>query len=331
VSGATLAERLRRGPLPLKEAVSLGKQIAEGLEAAHAKNLIHRDLKPANIKIGDNGQVKVLDFGLAKSVARPLEVSPESTTATLQDLTQKMEAVGTPACMSPEQACGKELDTRTDIWSFGCVLYEALSGKQAFRGKTITEIVAAVVEREPDWAALPAAMPASLLRLLKRCLRKERDNRLHGIADARLELEDLLAGGTPESAGASQPAITRRTAIAALSGAAAGAAATGVLAISRYRSAAPRKLTQFVIMAPDSGLFVPSFNKARGYFSGRHACCLQCRSWRRLRRNIEKDAKFAYVLSLRPPFRRPDVTDAFAHTEDKPVPPHSHLEVALTS
>lgn len=258
VPGVTLAERLRRGPLPLKEAVSLGKQIAEGLEAAHAKNLIHRDLKPANIKIGENGQVKVLDFGLAKSVEKPREVAPESPTATLQDLTQKMEAVGTPAYMSPEQACGKELDTRTDIWSFGCVLYEALSGKQAFRGKTITEIVAAVVEREPDWSALPAATPAPLLALLKRCLRKDRDNRLHSIADARLELEDSLASST---LGESHPAVTRRTALAALSGAAAGAAAMGVFAISRYRGSVRRNLTSFVIELPDGRFHMPSFNK----------------------------------------------------------------------
>lgn len=133
VPGPTLAERLRRGAMPIRDAISMGRQIAEALEAAHAKNLIHRDLKPANVKVGENGQVKVLDFGLAKTIERSGQVSIEGTTATLsEDLTQKMTIIGTPAYMSPEQANGKELDARTDIWSFGCVMYEALTGKRVF-------------------------------------------------------------------------------------------------------------------------------------------------------------------------------------------------------
>jgi serine/threonine protein kinase len=146
VLGPTLAERLRRGPLPIREAMLVSKQIAEALEAAHAKNIMHRDLKPANITVSESGQVKVLDFGLAKSIERPREVSPEDNTATLTEkLTQSMTIIGTAVYMSPEQACGKELDSRTDIWSFGCVLYETLTGKQTFRGKTVTEILAAVM------------------------------------------------------------------------------------------------------------------------------------------------------------------------------------------
>src|SRR5205085_5106222 len=135
--------------------------------------------------------------------------------------------------------------------------FEALTAKAVFRGKTITDILLGVVEREPDWATLPAGTPAPLQALLKRCLRKDRNNRLHNIADARLELEDLLAAPTEPEALAERQAVSRRTVISALSGAAAGAAATSVFAISRYRSAAPRNLTQFAIMAPESGVFVP--------------------------------------------------------------------------
>src|SRR5205085_3677085 len=135
VSGPTLAERLRRGPLPLREAISFGSQIAQAIEAAHASQIIHRDLKPANIKITESGQVKVLDFGLAKPVERVRAAGAEADTATLtEQLTEKMTLIGTPAYMSPEQACGKDLDARTDIFSFGCVLYEALTGRQTFRG-----------------------------------------------------------------------------------------------------------------------------------------------------------------------------------------------------
>jgi tRNA A-37 threonylcarbamoyl transferase component Bud32 len=262
VSGPTLAERLRRGPLPVHQAISVGRQIAQALEAAHAKGIMHRDLKPANIKVSEQGQVKVLDFGLAKMVPRSSGSEPEASTATLEvNLTQKATLVGTPAYMSPEQARGEELDARTDVWSFGCVLYEALTGKVAFGAKTFMEIMVAVAQRDPDWAALPAAAPASLRALLKRCLRRERENRVHSIADARLELEDLLAGPAEEAADSAPGALTRRTALTALTGAAAGAAAVGVFAISRYRGAVPRNLTRFAIETPEGRFHTPSYNK----------------------------------------------------------------------
>jgi serine/threonine-protein kinase len=262
VPGPTLAERLRRGPLPFREAMLVGNQIAEALEIAHARGIIHRDLKPSNIKLSENGQVKVLDFGLAKPVERSHLVQSTDSTATIpENLTHSLTILGTPRYMSPEQASGKELDARTDIWSFGCVLYEALTGKQAFRGATITEVLAAVLEREPDWAALPAGTSARLVLLLKRCLRRDRNSRLRDIGDARIELEDLLAAPAQEESARNSAAITRRTAISALSGAAAGAAATGVFAISRYRGSVPRKLTQFAIMAPDNGFFLISANR----------------------------------------------------------------------
>jgi serine/threonine-protein kinase len=261
VPGPTLADRLRRGSLSIPEAMRIAKQIAEALEAAHRKGIMHRDLKPANVKLSASGQVKVLDFGLAKPVSRHKTASPEATTATLsEELTQRMTVVGTPAYMSPEQARGEDLDARTDIWSFGCVLYELLTGKRSFAGKTVTEVLAAVIEREPDWAALPEPAPAPLRFLLKRCLRKDPNSRLRDIGDARIELEDLLAAPTRVETAPKPAAITRRTAITALSGAAVGAAATGVFAISRFRNAVPRNLTQFTIAAPDTSLFQPSFN-----------------------------------------------------------------------
>jgi serine/threonine-protein kinase len=270
VPGPTLAERLRRGPLPAREAMLLGKQIAEALEAAHSKGIIHRDLKPANIKVSENGQVKVLDFGLAKSIERPRAVSDADATATLTDeLSRSVTILGTAAYMSPEQACGKELDARTDIWSFGCVLYEMLSGKQPFRGNTMTEILAAVIEREPNWALLPAGILPTLERLIRHCLRKDAGNRLRDIGDAGIELEDALA--EPPSGAPKADGVTRRVAIGAVAGAAAGGAATGVFAISRYRGGVPRSLTRFTIGVPGGGSFIPSFNRKVGISpDGRH-------------------------------------------------------------
>jgi serine/threonine protein kinase len=257
VVGATLAERCRRGPLPLREAIQVAKQITEALEAAHAQGIIHRDLKPANIKVSESGQVKVLDFGLAKWVERPQITSVDSTATVEPTLTHSMMLVGTAAYMSPEQAAGNAVDARTDIWAFGCVLYEMLSGRRAFSGQTVTEILALVLQREPEWTALPGAVPTGLQLLLRRCLRKELNNRLRDIGDARIELEDLLATPAKEVFARKPSAVTRRTAISALAGAAAGAAATGVFAMRRYHSAAPRHLTRFAIVAPE-GTSIPS-------------------------------------------------------------------------
>ncbi len=261
VPGPTLAERLRRGPLPTREAMLVGKQIAEALEAAHAKEIIHRDLKPANIKVSENGQVKVLDFGLAKSIERTrATIVAASGAATVSaEVSQGVTVLGTVAYMSPEQACGKELDSRTDIWSFGCVLYEALTARPVFRGETVTEVLAAVVEREPDWQVLPSDTPLAVSILLRRCLRKDANSRLRDIGDARIELEDALAGAppaTPKLAG-----MTRRTAISALAGAAVGAVGTGIFAISRYRGPVLRNLTRFSIPLPEGAVAQASWNK----------------------------------------------------------------------
>ena len=192
VEGESLADRLRRGPLPLREAVTIAQQIALALEAAHEKGVLHRDLKPANIRLAADGRVKLLDFGLAKAVlTAALDSRAETHTSPHSDAGA---VAGTAPYMSPEQARGQEADRRSDIWAFGCVLYEMLAGKRAFEGATFSDTVAAVLDREPDWKALPAETPPAIRRLLRRCLQKEKDKRLHDIADARLDLDELLLG-----------------------------------------------------------------------------------------------------------------------------------------
>ena len=190
VEGPTLAERLTKGPLPMAEALTIAREIAEGLEAAHEKGIIHRDLKPANIKVTPDGSVKVLDFGLAKIVTidGPCEDLSQSPTVTVGG-TQENTVLGTAAYMSPEQARGRPVDKRTDIWAFGCVLCELLTGRETFSGETIADILASILEREPDWSALPESTPPSIRRLLQRCLDKEPKRRLRDIGDARMEIE----------------------------------------------------------------------------------------------------------------------------------------------
>src|SRR6202521_3150704 len=190
VSGETLAERVKRdGAVPVEEALTIAKQIAEALEAAHEKGIIHRDLKPANVKLTPEGKVKVLDFGLAKAFAGDNETSDPVNSPTLsQAATMQGVILGTAAYMSPEQARGKPVDKRTDIWAFGCVLYELLTGKVAFRGETVSDTLAAVLEREPDLQALPPATPAKIRDLLRRSLQKDFQRRLRDIGDARIEI-----------------------------------------------------------------------------------------------------------------------------------------------
>ena len=195
VPGATLAERVKReGPVPVEEALKIGVQIAEALEAAHEKSIIHRDLKPANVKLTPEGKVKVLDFGLAKAFeGDPSSVDMSNSPTLSMAATMQGVILGTAAYMSPEQARGKSVDKRTDIWAFGCVLYELLTAKQAFHGEDITDILAAVVRAEPDWQALPAATPQRIRSLLRRCLQKDRRQRMHDAGDVRIEIEEALA------------------------------------------------------------------------------------------------------------------------------------------
>ncbi len=197
VEGATLADRLRDGALPVEEALTVGRQIAEALEAAHERGIIHRDLKPANVKITPDGAVKVLDFGLAKAMTDELSASQmaDSPTITARH-TRPGVVLGTAAYMSPEQARGKPVDKRTDIWSFGVVLYEALCGCRPFVGETATDLVAKILEREPDWSTLPPETPPIVQLLLRRCLAKDRNKRLRDIGDARIDIEQAIADPT---------------------------------------------------------------------------------------------------------------------------------------
>ena len=197
VEGDDLSQRIARGALPLDEALPIAKQIAEALEAAHDQGIIHRDLKPANIKVRGDGAVKVLDFGLAKAMdpAGASAVNAANSPTLTGHATALGMILGTAAYMAPEQAKGKAVDKRADIWAFGVVLYEMLAGRSAFAGETVTDIIAAVVTRDADWTALPAATPASIRRLLGRCLKKDPKRRLRDIGDVRFEIDETIARG----------------------------------------------------------------------------------------------------------------------------------------
>jgi len=225
VPGQTLAERLTIGPVGIEEALNIGGQIAEALEAAHEKRVMHRDLKPANVKVTPEGRVKVLDFGLARAFRGDAEQDlPCAPTLTSMG-TEDGRILGTPTYMSPEQARGKPVDKRTDIWAFGCVLYELLSGRRAFQADTVSDTLVKVLEREPDWKALPAATPAKVQAVLQRCLEKDVNLRLRDIGDGRMELLDALAGTTRQDRAPEERfKLTRRAAIGGLAGTAAVAA-----------------------------------------------------------------------------------------------------------
>ncbi len=250
VEGETLAERIERGPIPLAEAVSIAAQIAAGLEVAHEQGVVHRDLKPANVKLRADGTVKLLDFGLAKVLATHADGSGEAE-ATVTAIDPRAEAgrvLGTPAYMSPEQARGLRVDKRTDVWAFGCVLFEMLTGRRAFAGEHATDVIVSIVDHEPAFETLPAECPAALRRLVRRCLTKDARQRLRDIGDARLDLADAAAGLA--DAGADLAQFRRRTwSVAAL--AALGIVAAGVwLRVSQQPTAPVPRIARFVL--PDA-------------------------------------------------------------------------------
>lgn len=244
VEGETLAERMTRGPLPVDEALAICRQIAAGLAAAHDRGVIHRDLKPANIKIAPGGEVKILDFGLAKAIdSEPAPpIGTGAPTLTSPAMTHAGQILGTAAYMSPEQARGENVDRRADIWAFGVVLFELLSGKPCFSGQSVSDYVAAVLRDEPDWQALPSQVPPRVIGLLRRCLKKDPLKRLRDIGDALLDIEDAQTEplAAPHSPAASPSAPWRRWAPWGLSAIFALAAVTAIF-MTRTKSPAQRE------------------------------------------------------------------------------------------
>ncbi|MHC4143925.1 MAG: protein kinase domain-containing protein, partial [Planctomycetota bacterium] len=237
IPGPTLAERIARARFKPQKALAIAQQIAEAVSAAHEHEIIHRDLKPGNVKITPEGKVKVLDFGLAKALGG--QATDKQSTAT-----EPGRIIGTPAYMSPEQARGLETDERCDIWSFGCVLYEMLTGKVPFEGKTVSDTLAAILDREPDWHALPQGTPANIQILLRRCLEKDTRRRLHDIADAVIEISETLSGASETFALPGQVApvsrlFRRDVVFAALACSIAGVLITGAIFVALFRPSPP--------------------------------------------------------------------------------------------
>ncbi len=271
IEGPTLAERIAQAPLGADEAVQVAKHIADALDVAHERGIIHRDLKPANIKLLDDGTVKVLDFGLAKFTEDRWPTDGEAG-AHAASLSPTMSAaftgagliLGTAAYMSPEQARGKSVDKRTDIWAFGCVLFEMLTGTRAFDGADATEMIAAVVRGEPEWTLLPATTPLRLRRLIERCVQKDPRRRIRDIGDVRFELDRVFEPDavTPVAPARTVPRWRRVASIAAAL--ALGAALTGAVA-TFVRPEPRRPVSRFDITLHEGDVFA---------FSGRHVVAI---------------------------------------------------------
>ena len=280
VDGEELSARISRGPIPLDEALPIARQIAEALEAAHEAGIIHRDLKPANIKVRADGTVKVLDFGLAKALdpSLPTAVSVANSPTLSVHATMQGVILGTAAYMAPEQAKGRAVDRRADIWAFGAVLFEILAGQAAFGGDSTTEILGAVVLKDPDWNALPASTPYRLRDLLRRCLQKDPRARQRDIGDVRLELIDLAA--SPREDVSARPAAprTQRTMWLGAITLALAAASIGIVvgwrvprtsadrpqAVARFMVPAPGKISSYPLLSPD-GRFLVFLSDGRVY------------------------------------------------------------------
>jgi Tol biopolymer transport system component/tRNA A-37 threonylcarbamoyl transferase component Bud32 len=243
VQGETLQERLKRGAIPIDEALPIAKQIAEALQAAHERGIVHRDLKPANINLTADGKVKVLDFGLAKALQQQ-KATTLSNSPTLMSASVPGTILGTAAYMSPEQARGKEADRSSDIWAFGCVIYEMLTGHAAFEGETIGEILGGVFKAEPDWRRLPVETPEPIRRLLRRCLQKDRNRRLNSANDARLEIDEEQ--------------VPRRAPLGKVAWLASGVffLATAILSFLQFRQTPPEaRLLRAAILPPEGTTF----------------------------------------------------------------------------
>ena len=297
VEGDDLSHRIAGGAIPIEEALPIAKQIAEALEAAHEQGIVHRDLKPANVKVRPDGAVKVLDFGLAKGT-EPSRLAPQVSQSATQSSPAMMTRVGiilgTAAYMSPEQAAGRPVDKRSDLWAFGVVLMEMLTGQPVFTGETVSHVLAAVLKNAPDWTMLPAGTPAPIRTLLRRCLEKDRRRRLADSADARLEIEEALAG-TPEELGAVAPSTSatpmwRRR---ALPWTAAGVLAAGLAAVllmgapeRPLPASAPHvreRRARCRCLSGDPVYLIDAARQRRGYLAGRDPARLRGTAARRRR------------------------------------------------
>jgi len=262
VEGEELSERIRRGPIPVDDAIEIAGQIAAGLEEAHGKGIVHRDLKPANVKVAPDGKVKVLDFGLAKALSgdpaaseSAVDLSRSPTVTATMGATAEGLILGTAAYMAPEQARGKRVDRRADIWAFGVILFEMLTGRRMFTGETVTDVIAAVVTREPDWERLPTETPAATRRLLRRCLQRDPRRRLRDIGDALLELEEHPVGDPAFEArsaarDAPQPVRGRRSWIVGAIGLVVGLLAAAAIRTALESGAAPARPTWSTLPPP---------------------------------------------------------------------------------
>jgi serine/threonine protein kinase len=254
IEGETLAAVIARGKLPIRRTMELSLQLADALEAAHARGIVHRDLKPANLKVTPEGKLKVLDFGIAKGFLDESHEGPSDSNSRPDDVSTETGIVlGTVGYMSPEQARGLSVDGRSDIWAFGCVLFELLTNKRAFRGKTPTDTLTQVLEVEPHWKSMPAGVPSEIERLLRRCLRKDRGRRQQSMGDARIEIEDVLDGEISERDSRPGTSRPRRTTPVLLSllGVVAGFVAARVRFPAEAVIAGNDRTTRFSFALPD--------------------------------------------------------------------------------
>jgi serine/threonine protein kinase len=254
VEGPTLADRIAAGPIGLDDALPIATQMAEALEAAHEQGIVHRDLKPANVKVRPDGTVKVLDFGLAKPVESHGPATSglaQSPTITSPVMTAAGVLLGTAAYMSPEQARGRAVDKRTDIWAFGAVLYEMLTGQRAFPGDDVPEVLASVLAREPDWTRLPESLPQSVTMVIRRCLQRDRKQRMRDIGDASLALAGAFsADDVPLAPPRSDSRPAWRRAWPAVAAAALAALVTGLVAWRAWPVSETRSPTRFDYVLP---------------------------------------------------------------------------------
>jgi serine/threonine-protein kinase len=251
VEGPTLADRLLGGPLPVDDALGIARQIAEAVEYAHEQGIVHRDLKPANVKVAPGDSVKVLDFGLAKALEPDPAAAQLSNSPTLTMPTQAGVMLGTAAYMAPEQAKGRPVDRRADIWAFGCVLYEMVAGTPAFRGETVTDVLAAVIREDPDWSRLPPGIPPRLREVLRRCLTKDLRQRVQAIGDVRIALEEIAAGDRATEPVPRAFSWTGWAAAAAAGGAVVAAIAVLLpLTVTSGSLPPPQSVTRFTVTLP---------------------------------------------------------------------------------